>query len=158
MAQTNETLRALDALIAKVEARLALTPDYIELTALRKARAEINAVSHRRGEVAIDDVTGEKFLTVPTGEFAVRSSKPSQLEAALAALSHVGHPLTTPEMVRRVRALGATVGGNNPNTNLGSTLSRAEQVVSVRWMGDAAWWFSGRPVPQEPSLLKEAAE
>jgi hypothetical protein len=152
----NETLAALDALIAKVQARLALSPDYIELTALQKARAEIAPVASRASKAMVDDETGESILMLPTGRFD--GKPPSQLEAALAELRDSGEPLTTPQLVERVRKRGGTVGGKNPNVNLGSTLSRAEMLKSIRWKGDHAWWFKNRPMPNETSLLAEAAE
>jgi hypothetical protein len=157
MAHKTETLDALDALIAKVETRLALTPDYIELTALRKARAEIDAASHRRTETMVDDQTGERLMLVPTGDFAKKKA-PNQLDATMMVLGQAGQPLTISELISRVRAVGGTVGGKHPATNLGSTLSRSDEIVSVRWRGEQAWWFKSKPLPCQPSLLREAAE
>jgi len=152
---TDETLATLDNLIAKVLARISLTPDYIEMTALQKARAAILAASHRKTETFIDDQTGEQLMLVPTGNFGEKA--PSQLEASKMALGQAGEPLTTPQMVERVRALGGKVGGHNPNVNLGSTLSRSEEFKSVRWKGESAWWFKAKPLPALQSN-KEAAE
>ncbi len=58
----------------------------------------------------------------------------------------------------RVRALGGTVGGGNPNVNLGSTLSKSEDFKSVRWKGRAAWWLKAKPLPLKELPLQQAAE
>ena len=141
-----DTLSGLDALIAAVEERLSRNPDYIELMALRKARVEIRHASYRTRETMVDDQTGETMVLVGTGTFE-REATPSQIGASLSILAKVGHPLTTSELVQMVRAAGATVGGKNPNVNLGSTLSRSEELKSVRWRGAPAWWFKHRPMP-----------
>lgn len=156
MVTKNETVATLDALIAKAEARLALLPDYIELMALKKARAEIMAASHRKTETLVDDQTGETILMVPTGNFSNR--RPGQLEATAQVLTQAGHPLPTPQLVERAVKLGAKIGGKNPRTNLGSTLSRSDDFRSVRWRGEPAWWFKNKPVPQELDSLLQAAE
>jgi hypothetical protein len=147
MAHANQTLKGLDELIVQTQERLAKNPDYIALRALEKARAEIATES---GAKMIDDVTGEELALVPTGRIhRIRATAPSQLEAAEKALEKAGIPLSTPVLVERVKALGAKVGGDTPNTNLGSTLSRSETVYSTKWKGEPAWWLVGRALPKE---------
>lgn len=156
MAHKNETLAKLDDMIAQAEARLALNPDYIELAVLKKARHDIAAAAHRTITTLIDDQTGEELALVPTGKFA--KHRLSQIEASAMVLTEAGVPLTTPQMVAAAVRKGAKIGGKNPNINLGSTLSRSEEFVSVRWNGESAWWFKNKPLPPESRTLLKAAE
>lgn len=144
-----DTLRELDALIERARSRLAQNPDYIALQALEKARAEIanRSVSAESKPVIL---TQRTFFGGP------KPKAPSQLEASATALDQAGHPLPTPELVMRVRQLGARVGGSTPTINLGSTLSRSAEFRSVRWEGRSCWWFVDRPLPTESS--RRAAE
>lgn len=149
----NQTLQGLNALIDEARRRLENNPDYISLQALEKARDQIRAAVHPK---MVDDATGQELALVPTGRSFPTKGAPSQLEAADAVLRKAGEPLPTPIMVERVRSLGGTVGGKDPNINLGSTLSRNEKFVSVKWKGQPAWWFANVPLPFE--FGKEAAE
>lgn len=146
----NSELRELNRMIQEVEARLARSPDYITLRALERARDEIEAQYHER---VVDHDTGAELALVPTGR-QFKKGGPSQLDAAAQALEQAGEPLTTPEMVNRVRLLGAKVGGAKPNINLSSSLSKSEDFQNVKWKGETAWWLANRPLPNaEPFRL-----
>jgi hypothetical protein len=143
---TGEALSGLESLIAAARDRLSQNPDYIALSELEKAHAEIL----RRSRVASSPLVAR--APEPPFNLARESEddRPlGQLQAAIKALKEAGHPLTIFELIDRVRALGAVVGGEKPAVNLGSTLSRSDEISSIRWRGQPAWWFTGQGKPPE---------
>ena len=155
----SETLAGLDSLIATTRQRLAANPDYIALRALERARAEIVGVKAQVVAQAIDDVIAE----IESEPHQPKLQRISQLAGAEKALENAGEPLTIRTLMEGAVAAGAVIGGNNPQVNFGSSLSKSDRFKTVRWKGEEhAWWFADRPLPNKhprPTLLeKEAAE
>jgi hypothetical protein len=145
-----EGLAGLDKLIAETRSKLSLTPDYLLLVALEKARAEF---------VGARASAQKDFL-----ESLVISSEPekriSQLKAAEIALDKTGVPMPAATLMEGAIAEGAIIGGDKPLMSFGSSLSKSDKFKSVRWKGEYAWWFSDRPLPASIARIRarEAAE
>jgi hypothetical protein len=60
-------------------------------------------------------------------------------------LDELAMPVTTADLLEMVREKGAKVGGNDPLTNLSSSLSRDPRFVPIRVDGKSMWWLAGRP-------------
>lgn len=157
--QTNqEILHGLDKLITEAQARLAANADFIALKALEKARAEIVGVTAKVQESIIQNVMTE-LLDKPY------QKRVSHLDGAATTLEQAGHPLPIRELMEGAISAGAAIGGDNPQVNFGSSLSKSSRFKSVKWKGDYAWWFSDRPIPTGVTRIrlfdhaeKEAAE
>ena len=144
MADNNSTLAALVELRNAVEARLKSNPDYKELQALRRAIADIT------GEPAPED----DIISMPPASKkpreAVDVAALSQADASHVVLTKVlKEPVIVANLVKALAAHGVTVGGNNPNINLSSVLSKDTRFRSVRYKDRASWWVHGTPFPGE---------
>lgn len=146
MAENSPALATLVELRNAAEARLRENPDYIELLALRQAIAAIT------GEPVPD---ADQILSISPkppkkNEVFLDVSSLSQADAAHVLLTKVlKEPVIVANLVRALLAHGITVGGNNPNINLSSTLSRDSRFRSVRYKDRASWWVTGTPFPGE---------
>ena len=138
-----DALAAINSRIVELEAKLAASPVYRELTILSKARDDLQSLTtpstsgadRARDARNIPDL-GPKRVTI--------------LEAAKLTLADKGYPMTTAELVESLPQFGARVGGKNPRVNLTSLLSkRADGLVSIRWRNKHTWWFRDRPLPNE---------
>ena len=135
-----DALAAISVRIGELEAKLAESPIYRELTILCKARDDLRNLSDsgtgRAKDVARAPNVGSKRITI--------------LEGARLALAEKGRPMTTAELVESLPLFGAQVGGKNPRLNLTSVLSkRGGAIVSMRWQSKHAWWFQDRPLPND---------
>ena len=135
-----DALAAISVLIGELEAKLAESPIYRELTILCKARDDLRNLSDSgtgsAKDVARPPNVGPKRITI--------------LEGARLALAEKGHPMTTAELVESLPQFGAQVGGKKPRLNLTSVLSkRGGAIVSMRWRSKHAWWFQDRPLPND---------
>ncbi len=135
-----DALAAISERIGELEAKLAASPLYRELTILCKARDDLRRLSESGLDSARDATTpphiGPKRVTM--------------LEGVRLALAEKGHPMTSIELVESLPKFGARVGGGKPRLNLTSVLSkRGDDIVSVRWQSKHAWWFLDRPLPDD---------
>lgn len=78
-----------------------------------------------------------------------RGKRLPQAEAAIQALKTYDRPLSTAELLNAIPAFGGAVGGDNPEINLSSSLSRDPRLRSIRQGGKAMWWFQLVPTPAE---------
>lgn len=70
---------------------------------------------------------------------------------AIRALEAAGAPVPTPAMMEFIgkhRKLDADA--EKAKVNVTSSLSKDNRFVSVPWAGGRAWWWSDKPVPQQP--------
>ena len=136
-----DALAAISLRIGELEAKLAISPIYHELTILSRARDDLR-------KKLSDSSTGRvKEITNPSD---VGLKRVTILEGARLALTETGHPMTTAELVENLPQFGAKVGGKNPRLNLTSVLSkRGDAIVSMRWRSKHTWWFRDRPLPDE---------
>lgn len=73
--------------------------------------------------------------------------KLSQADAAEQILRETGKPMTGANLLKALPAKGVQVGGEKPDVNFTSTLSRDERFYSLRENGTYFWWLVGLPVP-----------
>lgn len=96
------------------------------------------------------------FARVKQGRAAKR---PSQSDAAEAALREKGEPLPTGRLMEAAQERGATVGGKDPLANIRSTLSKDDRFYSLMRNNMYFWWLSGVPLPsgwqEAPDLLDQ---
>lgn len=151
-----EALTGLDKLIADARGRLAANPDFIALRALEKARAEIIGIQGATPVPA--PIRALDVAIVPDDEIRPFPKKISQLAAAEVALEKAGHPMSAEDLMEAAVAEGAVVGGSKPVISFGSSLSKSPKFKSVRWLGDYAWWFSDRPIPESLPRFRSMRE
>ena len=137
-----DALAAISVRIGELEARLAASPIYRELTILCKARDDLRKLSDSGAgsakDVANAPNVGPKRITI--------------LEGVRLALTEKGHPMSSAELVESLPQFGARVGGKRPRLNITSILSkRGGAIVSVRWQSKHGWWFHDQPLPGEES-------
>ena len=131
---------AISARIGELEAKLAASPIYRELTILCNARDDLRKLP----DFAIG---GAKVVTTTPH---VGPKKVPMLEGVRLALTEKGRPMTTAELVESLPKFGAKVGGEKPRSNLTSVLSkRGGAIVSGRWQTKHTWWFKDRPLPDD---------
>jgi hypothetical protein len=66
---------------------------------------------------------------------------------ALTVLRDAGRPLSTKQLLPKIKNMGKDVGGQNPLTTLSNILSQSSDVASVQYGNRRAWWFEGEPFP-----------
>ena len=129
--------------------RLMANPDYRALIALDKAIAEVEGAPGQ--PEALVDIQSERRAR--QFEFhAIGSehrSTPSHVNATIAVLDRVGHPMPLVALLPLVRDEGAVIKGKDPEINLSSSLSRSNHLRSVRYDGRTCWWLRDRPYPGE---------
>ncbi|KPF92686.1 hypothetical protein IP81_05705 [Novosphingobium sp. AAP83] len=81
----------------------------------------------------------------------------SHAAAAYRALTLAGRPMQSPELLNAARAQGADIGGTKPIINMTSSLSRSDEVYSLRIGGVPHWWIIGQPLPHDYALALEAS-
>jgi hypothetical protein len=128
------------ALRAQIEARLQESEDYRALKALDKALADLGHASKEQ--------VGSPLIRQPRRV----SDGLSHADAAEKVMDQIGEPIPIADLVSRVREMGAHVGGQDPNINLSSTLSKDPRFRSVRYQGRKAWWLAGRAYPNEDAV------
>ena len=133
-------LAAINARIVELEAKLAGSPIYRELTILCKARDDLQNLP-----ASSTDSTKDVRRAPHIGPKRV-----TMIEGVRLALAEKGHPMTSAELVESLPQYGVTVGGKAPRQNLTSVLSkRGREIESVRWNSKHAWWFRNRPLPKD---------
>lgn len=133
-------LAAINARIVELEAKLAGSPIYRELTILCKARDDLRNLSTS----STDSVKDVKHAP------HVGPKRVTMIEGVRLALAEKGHPMTSAELVESLPQYGVTVGGQNPRQNLTSVLSkRGREIESIRWQDKHTWWFRNQPLPND---------
>jgi hypothetical protein len=122
----------------------------------RAYKALNNAVKAMGGDSGAEFITHAAAVAAPTPRVISGSSvggnapfvrRVSQAEAAEQTLRETGAPLTGAQLVQPVAEKGAVVGGENPTTNLTSTLSRDKRFYNLRRDGQYFWWIRGEALP-----------
>jgi hypothetical protein len=141
------TLEKLTDLRQEVEARLQDNEDFRTYLALTRAIADISGGGFDAR--LHEPVQGQDQTSRKNGE-SIDVSSLSQADAAQVLLTKVlREPVLIANLVTALTAHGVTVGGNNPNVNLSSTLSRDGRFRSVRYKDRMSWWVKGTPFPGE---------
>lgn len=124
--------------------RLAENEDYRRLKAIERAIAEI------MGNAPAADVGSSLPRAKHRPPEKVEMAGLSQADASQVLLTKVLHePVVIARLVSALGAHGINVGGNNPNINLSSVLSKDGRFRSVRYRDRACWWVKGTPFPGE---------
>jgi hypothetical protein len=71
----------------------------------------------------------------------------SMAAAAEAILRERGTPMTRNELMEALPSKGATIGGNNPEVNFTSSMSKSGTFDSFRHGDSYYWWLRGKPLP-----------
>lgn len=151
---SDDLLREAIGLRAKAWKSVTLSPAYVQFAALdaaveamggeplfsNRAMTQSNMSS---GIGTIDPLTS----IIRDGNHFRSARKVSHIDAALAALKKAGRPMQSLELLEAAREEGAVIGGNRPIINLTSSLSRSDQIESVRINGIPHWWIVGRTLP-----------
>ncbi|GLS56086.1 winged helix-turn-helix domain-containing protein [Methylobacterium gregans] len=126
-----------------IEQRLKLNSDFVALQAVKRAIrdivnagmvADMPSSPSTASNVSFSNVRARlRQAQTPSG------GSPSQADAAFAILKEKGEVLSISELVPLARARGAIVGGNNPELNLSSSLSRDGRFISLRIAGRPMW-------------------
>lgn len=144
-AEAAETVRALRALVVKHERRLEKNPDFRAIQSLTRSIQDLLGAS--------TPLASSPSLTAATPIRANGKAALSQSTAARQIILGKGEPVPSPELLEGVLGLGAHVGGENKQRNLGSMLSSNKGFKSVPWKGGTAWWVTDRPLPKGDSLV-----
>lgn len=155
---------AIQSLRDDLHQKLLQNPDYRAMIALDRAIMEasgqpmsplqmaVNHLSALPGSLVASDAAEAARHSYLWGVAAnaLPFTKMSQADAAYAVLQSTMQPMTTAELIDPVRKMGATLGGDDPATNLSSSLSREkDRFQSLRWNRKTCWWFKDVEVPQE---------
>lgn len=130
--QTEALVRAAWTTLSMTEEYKAMqsTPQYQAWQALNAALSTIK----KQGGKPVADV----FAPPPA---RARFPRLTQVGAAKRVLRLAGRPMTTAELLSKMADIGYPVGGENPELNLSSTLSRSDNVTSVKENGVSKWWI-----------------
>ena len=137
-----DALDAITGRIGELEAQLAASPPYQELTILCKARDELLKLTDQPNY-------GSRGSSRPLN---IGPTRVTIHDGVKLALTKMGKPMTTRELIEALPDFGVSVGGKKPLTNLTSTLSkRSQEIQSIRWQEKRAWWFCDRALPADPT-------
>jgi len=136
--QTEALVRAAWSDLAQTRAYKAMmeTVQYKSWQALNSAL--------RTMKQSADKVTPAEEFAPPPGKAKAIFPRLSQAGVARRALVKAGRPMSTSELITRLEEMGYPVGGENPELNLSSTLSRSETIVSVKHEGISKWWIKSQ--------------
>jgi hypothetical protein len=146
MAGSDETkLERLIGLRDEVKELLMTNDDFRMYLALERAIADVHGEAPVKTDVAKPSGSNGKPIAPP-----VEISKLSQADASHVLLTKVlKEPVLIANLVKALEAHGVSVGGNNPNINLSSVLSKDTRFRSVRYKERSSWWVYGTPFPGE---------
>lgn len=117
------------------------TPEYIRYRALISALEAMGVATDAPQTSVISQL-------IARGAESGNSRRVSQADAALVLLRASGRPMSIAEIVEKLPSAGASVGGDNPEINASSSLSRDPRLRSIRLGGRAMWWITALPIPR----------
>lgn len=136
---------ALRQLEERLHAELMHNPQYVALQGVRRTLKEtVYILEEKENPSRPPSLPRVRERTNPPPVHVTTPANSSQADAAFAVLADSDTPLPIAEVVRRVRARGTMVGGNNPEMNLSSSLSRDGRFGSVRFEGRPCWVLKGK--------------
>jgi hypothetical protein len=138
--------------------KVVFTPEYVAFKALDDAVAAMGGRRHPVLQSSPGNIAA--ILGTTVGGIAPRAyggiapapvprRRISQSDAAEQILRAKGRPLVITELLMRLPAAGAIVGGENAQVNFGSTLSRDPRFYSFRYNGLYYWWLSDEQLPED---------
>ncbi|MCY1670662.1 hypothetical protein OVA07_06500 [Novosphingobium sp. SL115] len=152
----NDILQATQSLRDQAWATLKALPAFAQVRALDEAvvamgGASIFSMALKAGETVVSGPSiRATMLPIPMrAAHGSGAKRISHADAAYQAIMLAGRPMQSPELLDAARAQGANIGGAKPIINMTSSLSRSDEVYSLRIGGVPHWWIVGQPLPHE---------
>lgn len=117
------------------KARVEQSADYRAWQALDTAIAQIEEPQHLR-----------LHSTTPDKPKRIRQGRRSYADVAYDAICERQKPMRTPDILACAVDEGIADPDTKP-TNLASSLSRDDRLVSIQFEGERHWWLAGTPPP-----------